>query len=86
MSPGQLIYFKLIHSVNPVTSNVSASFQLPESLETYLWPSFNKCIVIYDFPLALFDFPILISPSLRLAHLFIFFSFVYFYKLSQILS
>lgn len=48
MSPAQLIYFKPIHFVNPVTNNVSLSFHLPESLEKYLGSNVNKCIVIYD--------------------------------------
>lgn len=47
MPPAQLIYFKAIHFVNPVTSNVSLSFQLSESLEKYLGPNVNKCRVIY---------------------------------------
>lgn len=42
------IYFNLMHSVNPITNNVLSSFLLPESLETYLRPNFNKYVIIYD--------------------------------------
>ena len=78
--------------MHPVTNNAFPFFQLPESLETYLWFDFQKCIIyeldifyVLTFQLALFYFPILISPSLRVAYLFSFFPLVYFCKFLQIL-